>query len=155
MRWVLLLLVVMLAVAACSDDVADPTTTLADSTTSTSTAPATTATPTTRVTTTTQAPATTTTSAPTTTTVDLLEFTIGVTGGVVEGPERIEVSRGDPVAIVVTADTADEVHLHGYDIFVDVTPDRAARLEFVADIPGVFELELEGARLTLSELEVR
>jgi hypothetical protein len=149
MRWAPLLLVVVLVVAACDGDVADPTTTATTGRASTSAAPTTTATSTPTL-----APATTTADAPTTTTTDLIEFTIGVSGGAVEGPDRIEVSRGDFVAIVVTADTADEVHLHGYDVFADVTPDQAARIEFVADIPGVFELELEGARLTLSELEV-
>jgi hypothetical protein len=47
------------------------------------------------------------------------------------------------------------VHLHGYDVMVDVAPGKPARLRFKATIPGRFEVELEDRGLHIAELEVR
>lgn len=82
-----------------------------------------------------------------------LEFT--VVAGSVDGPDRIEATVGEEIVITVSADVTDEVHLHGYDLFADVAPGAPARLDVVTDIPGIFEMELEGARLVVTELEVR
>lgn len=77
-------------------------------------------------------------------------------GRVVERPgERVEVKRGDRVRIEVEADVTDEVHVHAYDLKADVAPGRPARIEFVASIPGVVEVELESTHLLLFKLEVR
>jgi len=74
--------------------------------------------------------------------------------GAVEGPTEFTASQGDPVTIVVRADVTDEVHLHGYDLHADVTPNEPARIEFTADVPGVFECELEDAGKLLFRLEI-
>ena len=80
---------------------------------------------------------------------------VTVSGGeVVGGVDREQVDTGSEVVIVVTADVTDEVHVHGYDHFADVTPDRPARVQFTADIPGIFEVELEGSKTLVLELEV-
>ena len=80
---------------------------------------------------------------------------IRVTGGQVETAERrVKVPLGSDVRLEVTADQADEVHLHGYDRKVDIEPGTPAVLEFQADTPGVFEVELEEAALKLVELQV-
>lgn len=76
-------------------------------------------------------------------------------GGTITGGGRKEVKLGDTVAIQVTSDVADEVHLHGYDKKVDAEPGTPALLEFTADIPGVFEVELESKGIPLLELVVR
>lgn len=75
-------------------------------------------------------------------------------GEVVGGVERIEVDVGERVVIRVTADVDDEVHVHGYDLFEDVAAGTTATIEFVTDIPGVFEIELEGRGLTVAQLVV-
>jgi hypothetical protein len=75
-------------------------------------------------------------------------------GRVVGGLKRATVEQGEKVAIVVGADVADEVHLHGYDRSVDVAPGMQARLVFVASIPGRFEVELEDRGLQIADLEV-
>ena len=75
-------------------------------------------------------------------------------GGVVGGVGRSSIGRGDAVELRVTADVVDEVHVHGYDLFADVAPGSPATISFVADIPGVWEVELEGAGALLVELEV-
>lgn len=82
----------------------------------------------------------------------LIEIT--VTDGNVEGGGRHEVSVGDTVTIRVTSDVADHVHVHGYDLMADVGPGSQAEITFSADIPGVWEVELEEARLALLELQV-
>ncbi|MGQ0668081.1 MAG: hypothetical protein ACT4PO_00135 [Actinomycetota bacterium] len=83
-----------------------------------------------------------------------IEVRVSVEAGDVEGPGRVEVDRGTRVLIVVRADVTDEVHVHGYDVFADVAPGEPARIEFLADAPGVFEVELEEAGRLLFELEV-
>ncbi len=81
---------------------------------------------------------------------------IVVRGGEVRGGiQRATVGQGKQVAIVVSSDVADEVHLHGYDKMVDVAPGKPARLAFVASIPGRFEVELENRGLQIADLEVR
>jgi FtsP/CotA-like multicopper oxidase with cupredoxin domain len=62
-------------------------------------------------------------------------------GSVVGGPTDIEVTRGDTVRIVVAADAADEIHLHGYDITKNAAPGRPARFRFRANAEGAFEIE--------------
>ena len=85
-------------------------------------------------------------------TLDAVE--IEVEEGRVEGPARIRASQGDQVAIEVEADVTDQVHVHTYDLFFDVSPNRDAPIRFRADITGVFEIELEDAGLSLTMLEV-
>jgi heme/copper-type cytochrome/quinol oxidase subunit 2 len=80
---------------------------------------------------------------------------VQVTGNQVQTAERrVKVPLGTQVRLEVTADRADEVHLHGYDRKVDIEPGRMAVLEVTADTPGVFEVELEEAGLKLVELQV-
>jgi hypothetical protein len=79
-----------------------------------------------------------------------------VAGGKVEGGVRRErVDSGETVVLRVIADVADHVHLHGYDRMVDVGPGKPGQIRFTADIPGVFEVELEDRRQKLLDLEVR
>ena len=82
-------------------------------------------------------------------------FDIAVAGGQVTGDTgRLKVALGDKVVIRVTGDTADEVHLHGYDVTMPVAPGQPAELAFEATIPGVFEIELEDAGVGLASLQV-
>lgn len=79
---------------------------------------------------------------------------IQVTGSTVVGGGKVAIPLGEEATIRVVADTADEAHLHGYDLSADLEPGVAAEIVFVASIPGVFELELEEAGLLLAEIEV-
>jgi hypothetical protein len=74
--------------------------------------------------------------------------------GAVRGPTRFDVVLGDDVRIVVRADVTDHVHVHGYDLMADVAPGAPARFDFVADVPGVFEVELEDAGTPLFQLRI-
>jgi hypothetical protein len=82
--------------------------------------------------------------------------TIAVRAGrVIGGIRRATVPRGALVELLVTADVADEVHLHGYDISRDVAPGAPARLRFKATTSGRFEVELEKRQLQIAEITVR
>jgi hypothetical protein len=48
----------------------------------------------------------------------------------------------------------DHLHVHGYDLLAEVAPGKPGRVEFTADVAGVFEVELEDASLLLLRLEV-
>ena len=71
------------------------------------------------------------------------------------GPQVWRAKKGDRVRITVSSDTADELHLHGYDVSKDVASGGSATLELVADTTGSFELELEHAGTLVGNLEVR
>lgn len=77
-----------------------------------------------------------------------------VESGVAEPGGRESVDLGDTVTLLVTSDVDEEIHLHGYDISVDVVAGETAELTFEATIPGVFEVEFEGSGLLLLELEI-
>ena len=67
---------------------------------------------------------------------------------------RVTVERGREVVLNVTADVADHVHLHGYDLKADVAPGRPAKIGFTADVAGRFEVELEERHRPIAELTV-
>jgi hypothetical protein len=67
---------------------------------------------------------------------------------------RVQVAKGTSVALVVTSDVADQVHLHGYDIEKELSPGKPVTLQFDATITGVFEVELHKAGTVLLRLQV-
>ncbi|SFF78891.1 hypothetical protein [Blastococcus tunisiensis] len=80
---------------------------------------------------------------------------VTVTGGGVSGDTgRVPVAAGEQVTLVVTSDTADEVHVHGYDLGVPLTPGQPGEITFAATIPGVFEVELHESHTVLLSLQV-
>ena len=70
------------------------------------------------------------------------------------GVADLTFNKGDQVEFVVDSDTADEVHVHGYDIMEDVEAGGSVRFDFPADIDGIFEVELEGSVTQIAELTV-
>jgi hypothetical protein len=80
---------------------------------------------------------------------------VSYAGGTITGGGRVPVKLGTPVTLEVTSDVADEVHVHGYDLMQDVTPDAPATVTFDATIPGVFEVELEEMGRQLLTLQVQ
>lgn len=87
---------------------------------------------------------------------DHVKVEASFSGGEVTGTNnRVEVTQGETVLLVIDSDVAERVHVHGYDLFLDVGPGDAATLMFTADIPGVFEVEFEDSGVLIAELEVR
>ena len=54
--------------------------------------------------------------------------------------------------MIVEGNTDEQVHVHGYDLYIE--PEGPAALEFDALIPGRFEVELEQSGQLLIELTV-
>ncbi len=89
--------------------------------------------------------------------VNPADSTINVmyTGGEISGVDgQANVSLGDVVDIVVMSDVAEEVHLHSYDLKLDLQPGESGTIRFTADIPGIFEVELEDSGTLLFRLQV-
>lgn len=156
MRQLIPTVALLLSIAGCGDG--GGASTAPDSVT-TATAPETTAPGTTAGTATTStAPAATSTSEAGDAALDIAITVAGdsievtVEGAPASG--RVEVGVGVEVRLTVMADVDDGVHVHGYDVTADVSPASPATIEFLAGIPGIFEVELESARRLLVELQV-
>lgn len=144
-----LLAVLALLVVACGSGQPSPTSTIQPATTSTQ--PATT----TAVATDTTTPvAAIPTSAADTTTTTALEIDVEFRNGEVSGVDVIGVDLGDTVEIWVLSDVNDELHVHGYDLYYDLVAGEPQNLSFVADVPGIFEVEVHTGHTLLFELEV-
>jgi hypothetical protein len=141
-----------LALVACGDDGVAP---------ASSSAPLST---TIAITTSTPAAASTSITSPATSTTsedDRTEVEVVVAGGSIEVtvdgvPEsgRARIAIGTEVRLTVVADVTSDVHLHGYDETADVSPGNPAIIDFTADIPGIFEVELHSGQTLLVELQV-
>ena len=80
--------------------------------------------------------------------------TATVAGGkVTTEHEQWSVRLGSKVRIAVTADVADEVHVHSYDQKSETVPGCPTAIDFVANIPGSVEVELENKGLHLFDLK--
>lgn len=83
------------------------------------------------------------------------ERTIRVVNGQPQGGvQTISYKKGDQVALKVQSDTADEIHVHGYDLKKDVAKGGSVQFNFNATIEGRFEIELENAGTQIANLEV-
>jgi hypothetical protein len=121
-----------------------------EATTTTSTT--TTVSPTTTEPTTTTTMATTSTVDETTTTAQAIDVT--VVAGAVEGPGTVSVAVGDRVSVWVLSDVDAEIHVHGYDVFFEAPAGVPTEVTLTADVPGIFEVELEQTHTPLFALEV-
>lgn len=82
--------------------------------------------------------------------------TIEISGGeVVGGVQTLEYLKGKRIRLRVRSDVAEEVHVHGYDLVEEVKPRGTVSFDFVADIDGIFEVELERSATPIAELEIR
>jgi hypothetical protein len=127
------------ALSGCGSDDAQP----AASTSSPDATPAATAKPSTK------------TSA--TPTSDAVAINITIDGKKVDpAPSRTKVPVNSKVRLTVSSDVANEIHVHGYEIYKDVTPGKPAVITFKADQKGLFEVEThESPVLILGQLQVQ
>jgi hypothetical protein len=75
-------------------------------------------------------------------------------GKPVGGVQGLEFKSGEEARFEVESDTADELHFHGYDLYIDVSPGEASEVKFDADIEGLFELESHSTGELLAEISV-
>jgi len=88
---------------------------------------------------------------------DSAQVTLALTvskGKVTGDTGRVKVPIGSRVRITVTSDVADEIHVHLYDLTQEISANSPGSIEFVADKPGVIEVELEHAKLPLTRLAI-
>jgi hypothetical protein len=65
------------------------------------------------------------------------------------------VKKGARITFTVTADVADEVHVHAYDFHKDIEkPGDTVKFDFKANITGITEAELENAGLQIASIRV-
>jgi hypothetical protein len=70
-----------------------------------------------------------------------ITFDVTVTENAMD-PSALDVCRDQVVTLEVASETAGALHLHGYDVEVDLEPGATETIEFTADIAGQFILEL-------------
>jgi hypothetical protein len=70
------------------------------------------------------------------------------------GVKRLRFTKGDTITFKVQSDTADEIHVHGYDVHKDVKAGGSATFSIPAKIEGRFVVELENHGTQIAELEV-
>jgi hypothetical protein len=75
-------------------------------------------------------------------------------GKPVGGVQELEFPSGAEARFEVVADTADELHFHGYDLYVDVGPGKPTEVTFEAGIEGLFELESHSTGELMAEISV-
>ena len=81
--------------------------------------------------------------------------TVMVVNGKADGGiKTITYKKGDTVDLTVKSDTADEIHIHGYDLHKDVTKGGSVHFTFPASIDGKFVVELENAGQQIASLQV-
>lgn len=85
---------------------------------------------------------------------EVSQVQVEVEEGRVQGPGQVTVSQEMTVRIEVTSDVAGTVHVHGYEIFREVSAGGRVEVGFKAAIAGVYEVELHPAELLLLRLEV-
>jgi hypothetical protein len=67
---------------------------------------------------------------------------------------KISVKQGDTVYVRAKSVKADELHIHGYDLKVDLPAGKTVSYKFKADIGGSFEMEFENEGLQVAALKV-
>jgi FtsP/CotA-like multicopper oxidase with cupredoxin domain len=70
------------------------------------------------------------------------------------GVQRLKFTKGDTIKFRVVSDTADEIHVHGYDVHKDVAAGGSVTFTIPAKIEGRFVVELENHATQIAEIEV-
>ena len=75
-------------------------------------------------------------------------------GGPAGGEQTLEYESGDTIRLRFVSDAPGEVHIHGFDRYVQVgTTPKTTR--FKANLEGIFEVEEHGSGEILATLEIR
>ena len=150
-RVALLALLPALALTACGGDDPSPTASAPPSTTPATSAPGTSAPGTSASPTADGGPGCPAQTAPDPTATVV---TADVIGKKVQPPNQtVTVKVGSKVRVAITTDVADEVHVQTYDLRENVAAGCTSAIDFVANIPGTVEVELEKAHVHVVEIK--
>ena len=117
-------------------------------------------TPTTTLPTNTPTPGSPNTSAPSNTadpSGEQADVTVDVTvanGKVNPSGATVKVKAGQTVLIKAVSDAEEELHIHGYDKELELTPGKAASVKFTANMKGTFEIETHESDKLVAKLVV-
>ena len=75
-------------------------------------------------------------------------------GKPIGGIADLTFEAGEQVRFRVKSDAAEEIHVHGYDIAKEVEAGGTVEFDFLADIEGLFEAELEHLGVQIAELRI-
>jgi len=82
-------------------------------------------------------------------------FVLSIEGGeLVGGVRREEASIGEKITINAFGDGAEQIHIHGYDLYLGLENGEGS-IVFDALIPGRFEIEFEESGRLINELTVK
>ena len=90
----------------------------------------------------------------TTTVVQVEKFYLSVTEGVPEELQIIEVKLGTKAILEIDSSISTELHIHGYDLYVDVQKDDTLELAFDFNIAGEFEIEDHSTGYEIARIRV-
>ena len=75
---------------------------------------------------------------------DTVKIEVVIENREIVGDQVIRLTQGQLVEIVWTTDQAAELHIHGYDIRIDISPDAPAETSFTAHATGRFAVTSHG-----------
>jgi hypothetical protein len=67
---------------------------------------------------------------------------------------KLRFEEGETVRFRARSAQAEEIHVHGYDRYVDLPAGKTVTESFKASITGIFEVELHGSGEQIAELRV-
>jgi len=67
---------------------------------------------------------------------------------------KLRFTEGETVRFRARSEQAEEIHVHGYDRYVDLPAGKTVTESFKANITGIFEIELHGSGEQIAELRV-
>jgi hypothetical protein len=67
---------------------------------------------------------------------------------------KLRVDEGETVRFRARSAQDEEIHVHGYDRYVDLPAGKTVTESFKASITGIFEIELHGSGEQIAELRV-
>jgi len=85
------------------------------------------------------------------------DVTINVTvanGKVNPSGATIKAKAGQTILVTAVSDANDEVHIHGYDKELPLTPGKPASVKFTANMKGTFEIETHESGKLVAKLVV-
>jgi len=73
-------------------------------------------------------------------------------GEVLSNGVRVESQLGEEVVLRISSDVAEEIHVHGYDVYADVPAGGSVDIPLTLTLPGSYEVELHRAGRPLLQL---
>jgi hypothetical protein len=70
------------------------------------------------------------------------------------GIQPLLYKKGQTIDLTIKSNTADEIHVRGYDLKKDVPQNGSVHFSFPATIDGVFVIELENHKQQIASLKV-